>query len=84
MQSAGNDGNSVQKKTERIYNPPQGNDLCDVGILNEGEDIHNICQVEKKGKVIPLFFFLNLPPVESLRQLQRHQKVPYLATPKDT
>lgn len=39
-----------EKKQKKIYNPPQGNDLCDVGILNEGEDIHNICQIEKKRK----------------------------------
>lgn len=37
-----------RKKQKKIYNPPQGNDLCDVGILNEGEDIHNICQNEKR------------------------------------
>lgn len=82
LQSAGNDGDGVQKKTKKIYNPPQGNNLCDVGILNEGKDIHNICQIEKKSN--SSIFFFNLPPVESLRRLRRHQKVPYLATPKDT
>lgn len=58
LQSAGNDGDGVQKKkTQKIYNPPQGNDLCDVGILNEGEDIHNICQTEKKESNSSIFSF---------------------------
>lgn len=39
-----------KKLTKKIYKPPQGNDLCDVGILNEGEDIHNICQIGKKKR----------------------------------
>lgn len=35
---------------------------------------------KKIKKVIPLIFFFNLPPVASLRQLQRNQKAPpYLA-----
>lgn len=72
-----------KKNYKKMYNPPQGNDLCDVGILNEGEDIHNICHIGKKRESNSSIFFFNLPPVECLRRPRRHHKVPYLATPMD-
>lgn len=49
---------TVSRK-KKNYNLPLGNDLCDVGILNEGEDIHNICQIaKKKGSNSSIYLFL--------------------------